>query len=55
MSPKKQQEFCFFFVVIASSLFLQRLFKAFSSIFVDALISFRDLKSEEDFLCYFLN
>lgn len=54
MSPKKQQEFCFFFVVIASSLFLQRLFKAFSSIFVDALISFHDLKSE-DFLCYFLN
>lgn len=46
--------FIFFFVVIAGSLFLQRLFKAFSSIFVEALISFWDLKSGEDFLCYFL-
>lgn len=59
MSPKKQWGFCFFlflffFVVIAGSLFLQRLFKAFSSIFVEALISFWDLKSGEDFLCYFL-
>lgn len=58
MSPIKQWGFCFLlffsFVVIAGSLFLQRLFKAFSSIFVEALISFRDLKSG-DFLCYFLN
>lgn len=45
MSPKKQQEFCFFFVVTASCLFLQRLFKAPSSVFVDSLISFHDLKS----------
>ena len=53
MSPKKQREFGVFFVVIARSLFLQRLFKTFSSIFVDALISFHDLESAEDFLLLF--
>lgn len=55
MSPKSSKDFVSFFVVIAGSLFLQRLFKMLFSIFVDALISFSDLKSEEDFLCYFLN